>query len=98
MAAGDIQLEGKPVLSKAIAHQATLMFQTDAPLPRRDGGGIKASVEFDRGVSSVATSSHDDKRYTSWLKTNKTLKSGMSFKVKIKIDGQDAIVRTVRVR
>ena len=85
-------------LSKATKHSATVNFQTDDALPRRAGGGINGTVSFDGGSFSIATTSHADNRYTSWVKTRRNLKAGMKFKVRIAIDGQAPIVRTLRLK
>jgi hypothetical protein len=77
---------------------ATVTFSTDAPLPRRDGGGIKGTVRFDNGSYSIGTSDQQDFTYFSRVKLRKPLKAGQTYKVRIAIAGQDAIVRTIRVR
>lgn len=96
--AADIKLDERPTLTVQAKRQATVTFSTDKPLPRRDGGGIKGSVRFAGGQYSIGTSDQDDFTYFSWVKTKKNLKPGQAFKVRIAIDGQDPIVRTVRVR
>ncbi len=96
--AADIKLDERPYITAQSKHNATVTFSTDEPLPRRDGGGIKGTVRFDGGSYSIGTSDQEDFTYFSWVKTKKALKSGQSYKVRISIDGQDPIVRTVRVR
>lgn len=85
-------------LDRATKHSATLNFQTDDALPRRSGGGINGTVRFDGGSFSIATTSNEDNVYTSWLKSRKNLKAGMKFTVRIAIDGQAPIVRTLKLR
>jgi hypothetical protein len=96
--AADISLDERPTLIPQSKHRATVTFSTDKPLPRRDGGGIKATVRFDGGSYSVGTSDQEDFTYFSWVKTKKTLKPGQAYKVRIAIDGEEPIVRTLRVK
>ncbi len=96
--AADIKLDERPKLTAQNKRNATVTFSTDKPLPRREGGGIDGSLRFDGGQYSMGTS--DQKKYTyfSWVKLRKPLKAGQTYKVRIAIDGQDPIVRTIRVR
>ena len=96
--AADIKLDERPTLTAQSKRNATVTFSTDKPLPRRDGGGIKATVRFDGGSYSVGTSDQEDFTYFSWVKTKKTLKPGQAYKVRIAIDGEEPIVRTMRVK
>ena len=81
------------------AHQATVAFETDAPLARGEGGIIKGSVRLAGGDrSNIRTSSHEDNRYVSTVKSDKRLVPGRLYTVRIKIAGQDPIVRKLRLR
>ena len=96
--AADITLDERPTLTAQSKRNATVTFSTDAPLPRRDGGGIKGTVRFDNGSYSIGTSDQQDFTYFSRVKLRKPLKAGQTYKVRIAIDGQDPIVRTIRYR
>ena len=96
--AADIELDERPTLIAQSKRDATVTFSTDAPLPRRDGGGIKGTVWFDNGSYSIGTSNQQDFTYFSRVKLRKPLKAGQTYKVRIAIDGQEPIVRTLRVR
>ena len=96
--AADIKLDERPTLTAQSKRQATVTFSTDKPLPRRDGGGIKGSVRFDNGQYSIGTSDQKKFTYFSWVQLRKPLKAGQTYRVRIAIDGQDPIVRTLRVR
>ena len=96
--AADITLDERPTLTAQSKRNATVTFSTDKPLPRRDGGGIKGSVRFDNGSYSIGTSDQKKFTYFSWVKTKKPLKAGGTYRVRIAIDGQDPIIRTIRYR
>ncbi len=96
--AADVKLDERPTLTAQSKRQATVTFSTDAPLPRREGGGIKGSVTFAGGQYSIGTSDQKKFTYFSWVKTKKPLKAGQTYKVRIAIDGQEPIVRTIRYR
>ena len=96
--AADIKLDERPTITVQAKHRATVTFSTDQALPRRKGGGIQGSLRFNNGQYSIGTSDQEDFTYFSWVKTKKALKAGQTYKVSINIDGQDPIVRTVRVR
>ena len=96
--AADIKLDERPYITVQSKHQATVTFSTDAPLPRRDGRGIAATLRFKDGSYSIGTSDRKDHTYFSWVKTKKALKQGQAYKVTIKVEGQEPIVRMVRVR
>ncbi len=96
--AADVKLDERPTLTAQSKRQATVMFSTDKPLPRRDGGGIKGTVRFDNGSYSIGTSDQKKFTYFSRVQLRKPLKAGQTYRVRIAIDGQDPIVRTLRVR
>ena len=85
-------------LTKASTHQANVMFETDAPLARGDGGIVKGSVRFDGGSFNIRTSSHEDNRYLATVKTRRDLAAGKRYTVRIVIAGEEPVVKTLRLR
>ena len=95
--AADIELDGAVSLTKASTHQANVVFQTESALPRGNGGIIDGSVRFDGGKFSIRTSSHEDNRYISTVKTSKDLAAGKRYAVRIVVDGETIAVKNLRL-
>src|SRR3712207_3791482 len=70
--AADVELHGAPTLRQATANTATRTFAVDEKLPRKDNGGLAATVRFKGGVSSVASWGRHGRDY----KYRATVKSG----------------------
>jgi hypothetical protein len=97
--ASDVELRGAPTLRQAGAHTATLTFAVDDRLPRRDDGGLAATVKFREGASSIASwgrHGHDYK-YRSTVRTGDALVVGKKYRVRIVVAGQRPIVRLVKL-
>jgi len=96
--AADIDLVGKPTLDQASAHQATVAFQTDKPLPRGKGGIIAGRVAFKGKLFTIKTSSQQDNRYLSIVRSERRLERGQRYGVRIYVDSRAAFLRTLTLR
>jgi hypothetical protein len=96
----DVRLGGAPTLRQIDAHHAQLRFATDERLERTKAGRIKARVTVSgRSVSGLAPSGRhgDDTVYTARVTSERTLRAGVKYTVKIAVPGQDAIVRKAKL-
>jgi hypothetical protein len=99
VAGADVQLGGAPTLRQVDAHHATLRFASDR-LPRTPAGRIAARVVFsgERAGSVTAVGRHgDDVVYRARISTDRDLRAGAKYTVRIVVEGQDAIVRKVKL-
>jgi len=98
--AADVQLGGAPTARMTDAHHATVRFASDR-LPRNANGKLDARVVFSgeraRGLKAVGRHGSDIV-YTARVSTDRTLRAGTKYTVKIKIADQDVIVRKVKLR
>jgi hypothetical protein len=97
--AAQIDLGGQPTLRQVDAHHATLRFASDR-LPRTPAGRIAARVVFsgERAGSVTAVGRHgDDVVYRARISTDRDLRAGAKYTVRIVVDGQEPIVRKVKL-
>ncbi len=100
VASADAQLGGAPTLRQVDAHHATLRFASNR-LPRTSTGRIAARVVVsgERADSVTAVGRHgDDVVYRARISTARDLRAGTKHTVRILVDGQDPIVRKVKLR
>jgi hypothetical protein len=98
--AGDVQLGGAPTARMTDSHHATLRFASDR-LPRTSSGRLDARIVFsgERATRLKAVGRHGrDIVYTARVSTDRTLRAGTKYTVKIKVADQDRIVRKVKLR
>ena len=100
LAGSGIELHGAPTLRLVDRDHAKLTLVTSERLPRQADGGYKArlAVSGTRVGSIHAAGRHGrDFRYTGVFGAARTLKLGHKYTLRIRIAGQDDIVRTVKL-
>jgi hypothetical protein len=98
--AADVHLGGAPTARMTDAHHATLRFASDR-LPRTASGKLDARVIFsgERATHLKAVGRHgSDIVYRARVSTDRTLRAGTKYTVRIKVADQDQIVRKVKLR
>jgi hypothetical protein len=98
--AADVQLGGAPTARMTDSHHATLRFASDR-LPRTSSGKLDARVLFsgERATHLKAVGHHgNDIVYSARVSTDRTLRAGTKYTVKIKVADQDVMVRKVKLR
>ncbi len=86
------RLGGSPRMVLADAHHGTIKFATDR-LPRKSGGGYRATIEFAAGTDArvttiKATGRHgDDVVYTAKVTAEDALKAGKKYRVTFTLAG-----------
>ena len=95
-----IKLQGAPSLHAVKAKSAELQFVTNKALPRYPRGGLDVSVLFeDQAVARVASAGRHGTgfKYRVDARSNRKLRVGERYTVRILIDDQDPIVREVKL-
>jgi hypothetical protein len=98
-ASADVRLGGAPTLRLVDAHHATLRFASDR-LPRTSTGRLRARVSFSgqRAGSVTPVGRHgDDVVYRARITTDRELRVGTRYTVRIVVDGLEPIVRKVKL-
>jgi hypothetical protein len=98
--AADVQLGGAPTARMTDSHHATLRFASDR-LPRTASGKLDARVVFsgERATRLKAVGRHgSDIVYSARVSTDRTLRAGTKYTVKIKVADQHQMVRKVKLR
>jgi hypothetical protein len=98
--AADVELGGAPTARMTDEHHAVVRFAADR-LPRTAAGKLDARVVFsgERATRLKAVGRHgDDVVYTARVSTDRTLRPGTKYTVRIRVADQDAFVRKVTLR
>jgi hypothetical protein len=98
--ASGVELRGAPTLRLIDRDQAKLTFATDEKLPRKRQGGYKVYVAVHgKRVGDITLSGRHghDFRYEGVMRAARTLTVGERYTLRIRIAGQDDIVRKVKL-
>ena len=87
--AADIKLKTSPSLTQFSPHLATLMFKTDAALPRSNGA-VDGKVRFENRLYNIGTTSATEYKYFARLRRSKWTRGG-TYRVRIFIADQKSI-------